>query len=147
MFAVPLAPLVHGAQRGTTTGPGVPGAPMWMCAAVAGPVRLLNESCQFSTVPESDFVSVAVKLPVAEPTSPFGAGTSSEAAIVAPMSTLVDCVRALAPPATTSAITGTSKTSFFTESSLPGIGIAARPLSTRGTQAGGDSDCASWASC
>src|SRR2546430_1028394 len=83
--AVPLAPLVHGAQRGTTTGPGVPGAPMWMCAAAAGPVRLLNESCQFSTVPESDFVSVAVKLPVAEPTSPFGAGTSSEAAIVAPM--------------------------------------------------------------
>jgi hypothetical protein len=28
MFAVPVAPLVHGVQRGTTTGPALPGSPM-----------------------------------------------------------------------------------------------------------------------
>ena len=34
-----------------------------MCAAVPGPVRLLNDSCHWSTVPVSDFVSVAVNVP------------------------------------------------------------------------------------
>ena len=62
---------------------------MWMCAAIPGPVRLLNDSCQLSTAPVSDFVSVPVNVPPAEPTSPFGAGTSSEAAIVAPISIFV----------------------------------------------------------
>jgi hypothetical protein len=54
-----------------------------MCAATAAPLSPLNDSCQLRTAPVSDFVTVAVKDPRAEPTSPFGVGVSSPAAIVA----------------------------------------------------------------
>src|SRR6185295_18903923 len=136
MFAVPVAPLVQGAQSGTTTGPGVPLAAMWMCAATAGPVRPVNDSCQVRTAPVSDFVSVPLNVPFAEPTSPFGAGTSSEAAIAAEILTCSAWLRAPAPPATASARAvpraTTSKTSFDTTFPLCicpfAIGIAARPL-------------------
>jgi len=42
--AVPVAPLVHGPQSDTDTGPGCPGAPVWIWAATASPVRLLKVS-------------------------------------------------------------------------------------------------------
>src|SRR3954451_22335199 len=118
MLAVPVTPLVHGAQSGTTTGPGVPLAAIWMCAATAGPVSPVNDSCQVKTAPVSDFVSVPVNVPFADPTSPFGAGVSSEAAIAAEIFTCPAWPRAPAPPATTSATAApratTEKTSFDT---------------------------------
>jgi hypothetical protein len=43
----------------------------------------VNDSCQVRTAPVSDFVSVPVNVPLADPTSPFGAGVSSDAAIAA----------------------------------------------------------------
>jgi len=91
---------------------------MWMCAATAGPVMPVNDSCQARTAPVSAFVSVPVNVPFADPTSPFGAGVSSVAAIAAEIFTWLDWLRAPAPPATTSATVApratTSKTSFDT---------------------------------
>src|SRR6476619_363421 len=89
-----------------------------MCAATAGPVRPVNDSCQVRTAPVSDFVSVPVNVPFAEPTSPFGAGVSSAAAIAAEILTCPAWLRAPAPPATTSARAApratTGRTSFDT---------------------------------
>ena len=75
-FAVPLAPLLHGAHSATITGPGLPRRPLWICAAVARPVRRLYFSLQaiFPVVP--NLVTVAVNVPTARFTLPFGFGTS-----------------------------------------------------------------------
>src|SRR6266516_4236325 len=135
MFAVAVAPLVHGLQRGTTTGPAVPRSAMWMCAAMASPVRPPNESCQLSTVPLSDFVRVPVNDPRAEATSPFGVGISSPATIVATIRIGVAWLRAPAAPAMTSPSTSptapASKKSFFTEFPSLRFGIEDRPLHLR----------------
>src|SRR3954471_6632855 len=85
IVAVPVTPLVHGEQSGTRTGPDAPRAATWMCAAIALPDRLLNSSRQDSSAPVAVFVSVAVKVPRAFPTSPFGVGVSFAAAIAAAM--------------------------------------------------------------
>src|SRR5947199_4032340 len=51
IVAVPVVPLLHGAQSGTTTFPDLPLAAMWMCAAEAGPVNFAKVSFHFSVVP------------------------------------------------------------------------------------------------
>src|SRR6266550_7179085 len=134
MFAVPVTPLVQGAQSGTTTGPATPRAAMWMCAATASPVRLPNDSCQLRTAPVSDFVSVAVKDPRAEPTSPFGVGTSSPATIVATIRIRAAWLRAPAAPVTvrsTSPTAPITPRNFFTKFPSLRLGVAGRPLYTR----------------
>ena len=54
-----------------------------MCAAMALPLRLLNSSRQDISAPVADFVSVAVNVPCAPLTSPFGAGVSFAAVMFA----------------------------------------------------------------
>src|SRR5712691_2088210 len=89
---------------------------MW--AATAAPVRLLNSSRQAMTAPVSDLVSVAVNVPRAAPTSPFGVGVSSEAVSVAVTWIRVAWLRAPTAPAIARATpippAMTSKTNFFT---------------------------------
>src|SRR5262245_4108013 len=68
----PVTGDVHGPQSGTTTGPATLRAPMWMCAAVAGPERCLKVSRQVNWVP----FSVAVNRPDAPSFVPFGIGFS-----------------------------------------------------------------------
>jgi hypothetical protein len=48
---------------------------MWMCAAIARPVSLENRSLHATVPPAPSFATVAVKLPVARLTLPFGFGT------------------------------------------------------------------------
>ncbi len=72
--AVPRAPLRHGPQSGTATGPAFPRAPMWMCAAMARPVRRENVSRQAMAPVVPDFVTVPVNRPTARRTLPFGLG-------------------------------------------------------------------------
>src|SRR5689334_24508331 len=72
MCAVPLAGDLQGPQRATITGPALPFAPAWTCAAVAGPVRWSKVSFQVIFVP----VTVAVKLPLALIEAPDSLGTS-----------------------------------------------------------------------
>jgi hypothetical protein len=43
-FALPLAPLSHGPQSGTDTGPAVPRAAVCTCAAMPAPVKPLKVS-------------------------------------------------------------------------------------------------------
>ncbi len=50
-----------------------------MCAAPAAPVRALNVSSQATVAPVAEALTVAVNVPRATATSPFGAGTSCEA--------------------------------------------------------------------
>src|SRR6266568_450817 len=152
MFAVPVAPLVHGLQSGTTTGPGTPRAAIWMCAAMASPVRPPNDSRQLSAVPLSDFVRVPVKDPRAEVTSPFGVGVSSPATIVATICTRVAWLRATAAPEIRSPIATptapATKKSRFTEFPLPAIGIAGRPLHCAyGSRAKADCGVYPWRFC
>src|SRR5581483_6408208 len=110
-FAEPFTGLLHGPQIGTTTGPDAPFAPMWMCAAVAGPVSPLNVSVQLSVLP----FSVALNVPWAFASFTTCFGTSCVAVndvvqmvarVAAPESAA--SARAQAPPATSGA------TSFFT---------------------------------
>src|SRR5438094_9279109 len=72
--AFPLWPLLHGAQSGTITGPATPRRPLWMCAAIAFPVSLLNVSRHDTNADDPDFVTVAVKVPRARRTFPIGLG-------------------------------------------------------------------------
>jgi hypothetical protein len=73
---VPRVPLLQGAHRGTITGPDFPRAPLWMWAATPLPVSLLNVS-RHAIVPELPLrVIVAVNVPVARRTLPFGLGRS-----------------------------------------------------------------------
>src|SRR5262245_14176312 len=76
---VPLAGLEHGPQSASTTGPGDPTAPVWMCAAMASPVSPLNDSCHETDAPVSDLVTVAENVPPAFATAPVGDGTSCAA--------------------------------------------------------------------
>src|SRR6266511_2847671 len=91
---------------------------MW--AAVAGPLRLANVSSQLRTAPASDFVTVALNVPRAPLTSPFGAGRSSAAFIAAATWILVAWARAPAAPATIRARAAgmASKASLFTRNPL-----------------------------
>ena len=75
-FPVPLAGLVHGPQSASTTGPGVPAAPVWMWAAIAFPVSPLNDNSHEIDAPVSDFVTVAENVPRPFDVSPAGDGTS-----------------------------------------------------------------------
>src|SRR5213080_181011 len=74
--ARPLAPLLHGLQSGTITGPGTPRRPLWMWAAMAFPVRRLKVRRHAITADDPDFVTVAVNVPRARRTLPFGFGRS-----------------------------------------------------------------------
>jgi hypothetical protein len=67
---------LHGAQSGTITGPATPRRPLWMCAATALPVRRLKVRRQAITPEEPDLVTVAVNVPRARRTLPFGFGHS-----------------------------------------------------------------------
>ena len=69
---MPLAGEVHGPHSGMITGPGLPFAPAWTCAAVAAPVSCLKVSFQVIFVP----VTVASKLPPARIEAPDSFGTS-----------------------------------------------------------------------
>src|SRR5438309_5587352 len=135
MFAVPVAPLVHGVQSGTTTGPATPRDAIWMCAARPSPVRPPNDSCQLSTAPVSVFVRVPVKDPRAALTSPFGVGVSSPATIVAAIWTRVAWLRAPAAPALTSPsampVAPATNKSFFTEFPFPRDSRSQLPLHLR----------------
>src|SRR2546430_8320962 len=51
IVAVPDCPLLHGPQSGTITGPAVPGLPLWMWAAAAGPLSPEKLSFHFSVAP------------------------------------------------------------------------------------------------
>src|SRR5207247_5007569 len=93
-----VARLGQGAPGATRTGPATPRAATWMCAAIALPVRLLNSSRHDSSAPVPDFVSVAVNVPRALPTSPFGVGVSFAAVIPAAMRIVFAWLRAAAPP-------------------------------------------------
>src|SRR4051812_34390576 len=74
-----------------------------MCAAIALPLRLLNSSFQDSVPPVPDFVRVAVKVPRAPLTSPFGDGVSLAAVIAAPIRIVSAWLLAAAPPTAASA--------------------------------------------
>ena len=101
---VPVSGLWHGPHRASTTGPGEPDAPEWMCAAPALPVRPLNASChEIDAPPESDFVMLAANVPRALLTSPDGAGTSWAAFITVRTWIAVACGRAEAPTVAASA--------------------------------------------
>jgi len=73
MVPVPLAGEVQGPQRAMSTAPALPRTPLWMCAAVAWPVRWVKVSVHLSDVP----VTVTVNLPVAPNLVPFGLGITS----------------------------------------------------------------------
>jgi zinc ribbon protein len=104
-FPVPLNGLWHGPHSARTTGPGVPVAPVWMCAATAFPVSPLNESSHAIVAPVSDFVTVAVNVPRPDAVSPVGVGTSWPAFITV-LSWIDEAVGlADAPSVTTSATT------------------------------------------
>ena len=72
----PVMPDLHGfagaAQSGTRTFPALPFAPRWMCAALAGPLSLLNVSFQASVEFFACSVAVAVKTPPAPAFAPVG---------------------------------------------------------------------------
>src|SRR2546421_7696019 len=91
---------------------------------------LLNSSFHVIEAPVPDFVSVAVNVPRAELTSPFGAGTSLAAVMLATMWIVVAWLRAAAPPtaarASTTARPPASKWNLFIHSSSR-HGIARRP--------------------
>ena len=72
---VPLAGLEHGPHSASTPGPGEPTAPVWMCAAMASPVRPLNDICHETVAPVSDLVTLAENVPPAFDTAPVGDGT------------------------------------------------------------------------
>ena len=106
--AVPVAPLVHGAQSGIRTGPATPRAATCTCAAMALPVRLLNSSRQDMSAPVAVFVSVAVNVPRAPLTSPFGDGVSLAAVMFAAIRIVVAWLRAAAPSTAASVNASTS---------------------------------------
>ena len=92
--ARPCAPLLHGAQSGTITGPGTPGAPLWMCAAIARPLSFENVSRQTITpvVPVREIV--AVNAPCARRTLPLGFGLSWLArSVVLTLAAIATCPR------------------------------------------------------
>src|SRR5919201_481283 len=101
--AVPVTPLSHGPQSGTTTGPAWPGGAMWTWAATAAPVSPLNTSRQAIVAPAPERVTVAVNVPRADATLPVGAGTSCAAVIAPTMLTLFAWLRPAAPPTATGA--------------------------------------------
>src|SRR5437588_1622398 len=70
--AVPVSGEVHGPQSVISTGPLTPRTPMWIWAAIAGPVKWLKVNLHLSVAP----VSVAVNSPDAPTLVPFGCGTS-----------------------------------------------------------------------
>src|SRR5207248_5175905 len=73
MVAVPVTPLLHvDAQSTTTTLPALPIAPMWMCAAVAGPLSFAKVSFHVSFEP----LSVPLNWPCAAVTFTTCFGTS-----------------------------------------------------------------------
>ena len=61
------------------TGPAFPRAPLWMCAAIARPLSLLNVSRQVTTPFVPVRVTVALNVPFALPSLPFGFGRSCTA--------------------------------------------------------------------
>src|SRR5207247_10353879 len=75
----PRAPVLPEAQGGTITRPDWPRAPLWMCAAIALPVRRLNVNCHTRTAEEPRLSIVTVKAPRARRTLPFGFGRSWDA--------------------------------------------------------------------
>src|SRR6266536_6006921 len=77
--ARPFAPVLHGAHSDTITGPGLPRAPLWMCAATALPLKRLNVSCHTRTAEEPCLSIVTLKAPRARRTLPFGFGRSWDA--------------------------------------------------------------------
>src|SRR6266508_1942312 len=105
-----------------------------MCAAIALPLRLLNSSRHAMTAPVADFVRVAVNVPRAALTSPFGVGVSFAAANAASIRTVVAWLRAPAAPARTrpspSAPTPTTKASLFTHPPFRPSGSRFDPLRT-----------------
>ena len=100
---VPLAGLVHGPQRASTTGPGDPTAPVWMWAAIAFAVRPSKDICHETDAPVSDLVTVAENVPLASDTAPLGDGTSCAAFITVRIWMSVACGLADAPTVATSA--------------------------------------------
>src|SRR6187549_1248013 len=94
---VPLAGLEHGPHSASTT------APVWMCAAMASPVRPVNDSCHETDAPVSDLVTVAENVPPAFATAPVGAGTSCAAFRTVRIWMLVACGLADAPTVATRA--------------------------------------------
>src|SRR5438034_8395076 len=102
-MAVPFAPLLHGPQSGTATGPDTPTLPIWMCEAVAAPVRCENVSRQVILAPPFDCsAAFAVKSPTALAGTPAAFGTSFLAFRFATRLKLAACREAAAPTERTS---------------------------------------------
>src|SRR5215213_7677058 len=74
--ARPRAPLRHGPHSDTAILPAVPRRPRWMCAAIARPVSRENVSVHVNVAAAPSFLAVAVNVPRARRTAPFGLGTS-----------------------------------------------------------------------
>src|SRR5215831_11258491 len=143
IVAVPVTPLEHGVHNGTRTGPATPTAPTWMCAAIALPVSPLNVKRHDNCPVLPDFVSVAVNVPRALPTSPFGVGVSFAATMSASMRSVFAWLRAAAPPtaARENASASTPASKWNLPTSPPPIdGVALRPL-LRGYEARAAPDC------
>src|SRR2546421_2920790 len=129
MVAVPVTPLLQGAQSGTTTLPDLPLAAMWTCAMVAGPVSFAKDSFHLSVVP----LSVALNRPCAALSLTTCLGTScpdDRAAVQTVVRVAADDSAESASAQT--APVASSMTSFLMVSSLRLLDRPRRPIEPPG---------------